>query len=90
MEKESSEGVEEQQEVGLTAELVKDLVDLLSNNSIEVRHGTISAILQYTPTPEAKNMFKETSLMASLRKYLFVPQLSKICLSTLIHFASEG
>lgn len=89
MEKEPVEAVEEEQEVLLTAELVKDLVELLGNNSIEVRHGTISAILQYTPTPEARNMFKDTSLMTLLRKYLFLPQLSRICLSTLIHFASD-
>ena len=34
-------------------------------------------------------MFKDTSLMSYLRKYLFEDKLSKICLSTLIHFAAE-
>lgn len=65
-------------------------MELLNNNNMEVRHGTISAILQYTPTSESKNMFKGTTLMTNLRKYLFIPQLSTICLSTLIHFASEA
>ena len=59
------------------------------NNMVQVRHGTLSAILQYTPTREAKLMFKETELMVYLRKYIFEPQLTKICLSTLIHFATE-
>lgn len=74
----------------MTPELVKDLVELLPNNNLEVRHGTLSAILQYTPTSEAKLMFKDTDLLTYLRKYLTVPKLSKICLSTLIHFASEA
>lgn len=82
--------MEEQQDAGLTVELVKDLMELLPNNNMEVRHGTLSAILQYTPTSEAKLMFKDTELMTYLRKYLSVPQLSKICLSTFIHFASEA
>ena len=34
-------------------------------------------------------MFKDTSLMPCLRKYLFEPPLTKICLSSLIHFATE-
>ena len=35
-------------------------------------------------------MFKDTPLMSYLRKYLFEDKLSKICLSTLIHFAAES
>ena len=81
---------EVQEEAALTVELVKDLIELLANNSTEVRHGTISAVLQYTPTTESKLMFKDTPLIQYLRKYLFEPKLTKICLSTLIHFATEG
>jgi hypothetical protein len=61
---------------------------LLANPSLEVRHGTISAILQYTPTREAKLAFLQTKLLHFLRKYLSEPKLTKICLSTLIHLAT--
>ena len=72
----------------MTPELVKELEELLSNNMLQVRHGTVSAILQYTPSSENKLMFKNSQLMFYLRKYLFEPQLTKICLSALIHFAT--
>jgi hypothetical protein len=35
-------------------------------------------------------MFKDTPLVTFLRKYIFEPQLTTICLSTLIHFAAES
>lgn len=54
-----------------------------------MRHGSIGAILQYTPTPESKLMFKDTNLIQLLRKYVFEPKLTTVCLSTLIHFATE-
>ena len=65
-------------------------MELLPNPNPEVRHGTLSAILQYTPEAEQKLMFKDSNLMQLLRKYVFEPKLTKICLSTLIHFASES
>lgn len=67
-EENKAEGAEE---IGLTYELVKDLVELLGNPSLEVRHGTISAILQYTPTTYDRLLFRETNLIPLLRKYLF-------------------
>jgi len=72
----------------LTPELVVDLIELLKNPSVEVRHGTISAILQYTPESQDKLKFLNTDLITLLRKWLFEPALTKICLSTLIHFAT--
>lgn len=74
----------------LTAELVSDLTELLANSNPEVQHGTISAILQYTPTPQARRMFAPTPLIPLLRKYVFAPKLTTISLSALIHFAGEG
>lgn len=68
---------------------MKDLIELLANHNVEVLHGTISAILQYTPTSEDKVMFKDTPLIASLRKNVYVPKLTTISLSALIHFATE-
>lgn len=68
---------------------MKDLTELLANHNVEVLHGTISAILQYTPTSEDKVMFKDTPLIASLRKNVYVPKLTTISLSALIHFATE-
>jgi hypothetical protein len=68
---------------------VKDLVELLGDKNPEVQHGTISAILQYTPTAEARRMFKNTPLISLLRKYVFTPKLTTISLSTLINFATE-
>jgi hypothetical protein len=55
-----------------------------------VQHGTISAILQYTPTPESRRMFAPAALVPLLRKYVFSPKLTTISLSALIHFAGEG
>jgi len=63
-------------------------MELMGHTSLEVLHGTISAILQYTPQPKDKLMFVNTNLIALLRKHLFTPALTTICLSTLIHFAT--
>ena len=68
---------------------MKDLIELLGHDNTEVRRGTMSAILQYTPDRESRLMFVETNLMHFLRKYLYIPQLTTLCLSTLIHFAVE-
>jgi hypothetical protein len=65
-------------------------LELLGNANPEVQHGTISAILQYTPTPEARRMFAPEPLIPLLRKYVFSPKLTTISLSALIHFAGEG
>lgn len=62
----------------------------MGNNSAEVLHGTFSAILQYTPERNDKLKFVGSVLMSKLRKNVFTPGLSSICLSTLIHFATEA
>lgn len=46
-------------------------MELLVNQNLEVRHGTLSAILQYTPTADTRLMFKDTELILLLRKYVF-------------------
>jgi len=42
---------EEQSEIAITQEVVVELLELLGNQKNEFRHCTLSAILQYTPTP---------------------------------------
>jgi hypothetical protein len=51
MESQPQENLPEQEEaVHLTKELVKDLLELVADKNVEVQHGSISAILQYTQT----------------------------------------
>ena len=88
MESKPQENLAEQEEaVHLTKQLAQDLLQLIADKNVEVQHGTISAILQYTHTSEARLTFKDTTLFSYLRKYLHNPKLTTICLSTLIHFA---
>jgi hypothetical protein len=77
------------EEIVLTAEVAAELTGLLANHNPEVQHGTISAILQYTPTPQARSLFAPAAVIPLLRKYVFAPKLTTISLSALIHFAAE-
>lgn len=69
--------------------MVKDIVDLLSDQKQEVRHGTLNVLLQYTTLPESKRKFKDTTIIQLLIKNVFTKGLTTACLSNLINLSSE-
>lgn len=73
----------------MTEELAAELLELLQSPNIQVKHGTFSAILQYTQSESNKKLLIGSSLFRLLLKNLFVPQLTTICLSTMISFSSS-
>ena len=90
VEKEVDKEVEVEEEKGqLTPELVQELMTLLEDPKLQVKYGALNAILQYTQNKEDKKLFLETDIFKILVGYIDMPQMTKICLSTMIHFSSS-
>lgn len=73
----------------MTPELVQELTTLLQDPKLQVKYGSLNAILQYTQNEEAKQMFVDTDIFKIIIGYLDIPELTKLCLSTMIHFSSS-
>ena len=73
----------------MTPELVQELTTLLQDPKLQVKYGSLNAILQYTQNEEAKQMFVDTDIFKIIIGNLDIPELTKLCLSTMIHFSSS-
>ena len=78
-----------QQAEQMTAELAGQLVQLLRDPKVQVKYGSLNAILQYTKSEQAKLLFLGTDLFKLVVECLENEQLHKLSLSTLIHFSSS-
>lgn len=72
----------------MTPELVKDMLELLSDKKKEVKHGTLNLLLQFTTQNDSKKKFAETNLVELLIKNMFVDGLTTGCLSNMINLSS--
>lgn len=73
----------------MTPELAEELLVLLRDPKLEVKYGALNAILQYTQDEDAKSHFVNPDFFELITSYLDLPQMTKLCLSTMIHFSSS-